>query len=145
VRVDGAEGLFVKSVKYRGAELTEEGLDLTGGGTGQVQVVLSAKGAHIAGTVRGQDHKPVCGATAVLIPDLRRSSLFMEASTDQNGQFVFKGVRPGSYKVIAWEDLDSGAYYDADVLKAGESKAISISVTENDRKTLSLEAIKSGT
>ena len=135
------EGAYVKSMRYGDQEVSDDSIDLSGGVAGTLQVTLSMAGAQVDGVVQGADDKPVSGATVVLVPDSRRYSLFKEARTGDNGSYSFKGVPPGDYKILAWADIESGAYQDPDFLKRYESKAEKLSLKESDRKTLSLKAI----
>ena len=132
---------FVKRVRLGESDVTEEGIDLTGGVSGTLQVTLSLAGAQADGFVLGADEKPVSGATVVLVPDSRRYSLFKETKSGEKGSFSFKGVSPGDYKILAWTDIETGAYQDPEFLKRYESKAEKLSLKESDRKTLSLKAI----
>jgi hypothetical protein len=45
------------------------------------------------------------------------------------------------YTVLAWTDIETGAYQAPELLKRYESKAEKLSLKESDRKTLSLKAI----
>ncbi len=134
-------GSFVKRIRLGDSDVTEDGIDLTGGVAGSLQVTLGLDGAQVDGVVQGADEKPVNGATVVLVPDSRRYSLFKEARTGDNGSYSFKGVPPGDYKILAWADIESGAYQDPEFLKLYESKAAKLSLKESDRKTLSLKVI----
>ena len=142
VKVNNApEGSYVKSVRFGGREVTEEGLDLTGGVSGSLQITLSPEAAQVDGVVQDADNKPVTGATVVLIPDSRRFSLYKEEHTDQNGRFSMKGLTPGNYKLLAWEDIETGAFYDPEFLKKYESKAESLSLKPSDRRNIQVKAI----
>jgi protocatechuate 3,4-dioxygenase beta subunit len=137
----GPEQLYIKQVRFGSQDATEDGIDVSNGVAGSLQITLSQNGAQVDGTVAGEDGNPVSGATVVLIPDSRRHSLYKEMATDQRGGFSFKGVAPGEYKILAWEDIESGAYQDPEFLKPFESKAQALSLKENDRKVLSLKSI----
>jgi len=45
------------------------------------------------------------------------------------------------YTVLAWTDIETGAYQAPELLKRYESKAEKLSLKESDRKTHSLKAI----
>ena len=137
----GAESLYMKSVRYNGLEVGDDGLDLSGGVKGSVDILMSDKGGQVDGSVVGDDGNPVSGVTVVLIPDSRRFSLFKEMTTDQRGAFSFKGITPGDYKLLAWEDIDTGAYQDPEFLKQFVGKSESVSLRESDRKVVSLKMI----
>jgi hypothetical protein len=75
------------------------------------------------------------------VPDSRRYSLFKETRTADNGSFSLKGIAPGEYKILAWDDIEPGAYQDPDILKRYESKAEILSLQESDRKSAPLKVI----
>lgn len=134
------ENVYTKSVRMGMTEV-EGVLDLSGGVRGILHIILSANGAQVDGAVRAEDGNPMPGAVAALIPNSGKSSLYRETTTDQSGAFSFKGVPPGDYKLLAWEDIDAGAYQDPGFVKQFEGQAVSVSLKENDRKTLSCKAV----
>jgi hypothetical protein len=136
------EGSYVKSLRHGAQEVPEEGLDLTGEASGSLQVTLSLAGARVDGAVQTEEGKPVSGATVVLAPDSRRYSMFKETQTGENGSYSLKGVAPGEYKILAWENIEAGAYLDPEFLKRYEGKAEKLSLKENDRKPVSLKVIQ---
>jgi hypothetical protein len=138
---DGPDGSYVKSVRFGGRDATAEGLDLTSGVTDSLLVTLSLEAAQVDGVVQDSDNKPVAGATVVLVPDSRRFSLYSEDRTGQNGAFSLKGITPGDYKLLAWEDIETGAYQDPEFLKKYGSKAESLSLKANDRRTIQVKVI----
>ena len=142
VRVSGGpETLYLKSVRFGPQEVGEDGIDLSNGVSGSLEITLSQAGAQLDGTVRGEDSNPRSGVTVVLIPDSKRYSLYKEMTTDQRGGFSLKGITPGDYKVLAWEDIEPGAYQDPEFLKQFEGEAKTISLKESDRQALTLKAI----
>lgn len=142
VRISNAPaGVWLKSVRYGNQDVTDAGADLTGGVSGSLEVLVNPNGAEIDGVVADADGKPMPGATVALIPDSRRALLFQSDATDQSGAFCFQGVPPGDYKLLAWEDVVSGAWYDPEFLKLVEGKAQAVTVKENDRKSVTLNAI----
>jgi hypothetical protein len=138
---NGPENSYVKSVQYGNLEAAEAQIDLSSGVSGSLQITLSQAGAQVEGTIRDAEDKPLSGATVVLVPDSRRYSLFKEATSDQTGAFSLRGVTPGEYKILAWEDIETGAYQDPDFLKRYESKAQAVSLKESDRKSVALKVI----
>ena len=65
--------------------------------------------------------------------------------TDQVGAFSLAGVPPGEYKAYAWEDIESGAWMDPDVLKLVDGKGESVTLREGDQKSLPLKLILADT
>jgi uncharacterized surface anchored protein len=135
------EGAYVKSMRYGDQEVSDDTIDLGGGVAGTLLVTLSTAGAQVDGVVQNPENKPVSGATVVLAPASGRYSLFQEMRTSDNGSYSFKGIPPGDYKILAWTDIETGAYQDPEFLKRYENKAEKLSLKESDRKTVSLKAI----
>jgi hypothetical protein len=67
--------------------------------------------------------------------------MFKETQTGENGSYSLKGVAPGDYKILAWENIEAGAYLDPEFLKRYEGMAENLSLKENDRKPVSLKVI----
>jgi hypothetical protein len=132
---------YVKSVRLGDREITGDVLDLTEGVSGTLQITLSAETAQVAGVVQDSDNKPVSAATVVAVPDSRRYSLYRQETTDQFGAFTVRGLAPGEYKLLAWEDIEAGAYQDPEILKKYEGKAETLSLKPNDRKSVQVRVI----
>ena len=57
--VGGGEDLFVKCIRCGPADVTESGVDLTGGAGCDLAITVSANGGHIEGTVEDDQGQPV--------------------------------------------------------------------------------------
>jgi hypothetical protein len=98
----------------------------------------------VEGSVRGRKDEFAADTTVVLIPapDRRSSIQFYKVQvTDQQGTFSFRGIPPGSYSLLAWEDVRPNAWYNAEFLKAYESRAVKVSVQNGSQNTVSLRVI----
>jgi Carboxypeptidase regulatory-like domain len=146
VRVTGlAENSYVKSVKLGNQELDQNGADLSGadlskGGTG-LEILISRSGAQVAGTVMGQDDRPMSGATVTLIPESGRESSYRSMSADADGTFTMKGLPPGKYAILAWEDVEPGAYQDAEYVKPFNGLSQALVLEENAKAKVTLKAV----
>lgn len=139
------DNMYVKTVRFGDADVTESGVDFTQGvSAGEFTILISPAGGQIDGTVQNEKSEPAPGATVVLIPspDKRdRDSLYRRAMTDQTGKFSLKGIVPGEYKLFAWEQVEFGAYQDPDFLKPYESKGESVSIKENAHESKQITVI----
>jgi len=139
------EGFFLKSIRLGEQDVTEIGVDFTQGvSSEQLTVVLNPNGGQVEGAVQNAKGDPAAGATVTLIPDPEHRSiswLYKLANTDQNGHFTIKGVRPGEYKIYAWEDLEPGAQQDPDFIKPHESAGGAVSVKESSHETVQLKVV----
>ncbi|MGA2427277.1 MAG: hypothetical protein ABSH13_02130 [Candidatus Acidiferrum sp.] len=53
-----------------------------------------------------------------------------------------KGIAPGDYQLFSWDQVEDGAWEDADFLKPFEEKGEKVTVEEGDSKALNLTTIK---
>jgi uncharacterized GH25 family protein len=133
---------FVKSVNLGGKDVSDTGF-ATGSGSYFLDIVVSANGATLQGTVLDAKDKPVIDAKVVMIPDpdrRKRRDLYQDAATDQRGNFILHGVDPGKYTVLAFDDLEEDPH-DPDFIKSYENRGQSVSVKEGERKALTLKVI----
>ncbi len=139
------EGYYLKTLRLGQQDVTNTGLDFSQGvPAGQLTVVINPNAGQVEGAVQNSKGDPAVGATVTLIPDAAHRSLtwlYKNANTDQNGHFTIKGVRPGEYKIYAWEELEPGAQQDPDFMKPHESAGEAVSVKEGSHETVQLKAI----
>jgi len=136
-------GFYLKEVRFDQTDSLNKPLQFTGSVSTPLDVVISAKGAQIDGSVTNEKQEPARGIQAVLIPDQHRdrTDLFKTVLTDQNGRFSFRGVPPGDYKIFAWEAIEQFSYYDSDVVQRFESKGKPIHVNESDKANAEVKII----
>jgi hypothetical protein len=113
ITVSGApENWIVKSVRYRGEDITDVPADFTGGREGdRLEIVLSNRGARVSGTVTDDRGKPFNGLVVLLPADRARwafqSGLRMTAAPQSDAGFKLGPVRAGEYLIVAI-DRDEG-------------------------------------
>jgi len=135
---------YVKRVRY-GGESSETEFSISPDG-GLLEVILSARGALVSGTVRGDGAVGSATRRVVLLPDTpdaepRRYDTHLGAF-DQSGAFTVKQpVRPGEYTLYALEGVPDGAWTDAEFIKGIEGKGVGIKVAEGDAKTVEVPLI----
>ena len=137
------DDVYVKHVTVGDKEMPEGRLDFSDGVEGQqIKIVLSMNGGHIEGAVMDDKQQPLPHSTVVLIPDQADATQrYRLATTDQNGHYVLRGLAPGKYKLYAFDQIDSGGYYDADYMKPFESKGEEVEVSEGSKVTHDLQLI----
>jgi hypothetical protein len=141
--VSGAEDLFVKGIRCGRADVTESGMDLTGGAGCDLAINLSANGGQIEGQVKDDQGQPVQTVTVTLAAQgTRRTDLFKQATSDAGGHFKLVGIAPGSYRLYAWEAVDLNAVrYDPDFVKPYENFGQSLQIVEGARENVTLKPI----
>ncbi len=133
------EGAYLKTVRWNGQISNDGAVEMTGGGTGMLELVFAPTSAVIDGDVKSGDD-PAPGASVLLVPASRRESDFRYMMTDQNGHFSAKGVAPGGYTVMA---VDTAIYLmpDQALLKALEKFSVFATVDQSGQATVSLKLI----
>jgi hypothetical protein len=129
------DGVWIKAVTFGDADVIGGELNVSAGQPGLLRIVLAGNGAQISGVV-ADDSKPR-RATVVLVPttpELQQAAhMYRATSTQDKSTFTFTAVRPGSYKLFAFEEVEPLAWLDPAFLKLVESMGESISVVEGDR------------
>jgi hypothetical protein len=141
------ENYYIKSVRMGDADGLEAGLDLTHGGTGTLEILLSPNGGQVDGSVV-DSKQTATSAAVVLAPEGRRreqKSFFKMANTDAQGHFTIKGIAPGDYKLFAWAQLDDPDNQDPEFLKPYENQGEAVTIRENSRESVQLKLIEPDT
>lgn len=106
------ESVYVKSAQWNGVDLLRNPVDFSGGEGQGLNVVLSKKAAAISGTVRNDKGEPAAGIPVTIWPrDAMAGSTAVSMrnlTTDANGRFEARGLRPGVYYAAAWEQIETG-------------------------------------
>jgi protocatechuate 3,4-dioxygenase beta subunit len=127
---------YLKSVTFGGRDIPSDGLDMSAGGP--VEVTISAAAAQIDAVVLDKDSKGVVNAVVAIVPP-QGNPIVM--TTDDNGILSAKGLKPGDYKLLAWEDVEQGAPYDPEFLRQYEKKMKSVKVDASGHEAVQLTAI----
>ena len=130
---------YVRSALAGREDVLEKGL--TGGSSPSLEIVI-AQGGQVSGTVKKADGNADAGVSVVLVPEHRLAGLSDEdrtAVTDQNGNYKVTGIRPGRYRVYAFEQMEPGAYQDEEWLKRYEADGKSVEISGTGQETLDLK------
>ncbi len=99
------QSVYVKSIRLGAEDVTRATLDLTSGASGTLEIILSPKGAELAGTIRNDRGDPVAGVVVTLRPKIPDGSNagggIKTLPTDADGGFKIFGLAPGDYFVAA--------------------------------------------
>jgi Carboxypeptidase regulatory-like domain len=144
VRVGGLpSNAYIRALRYGSEDVLEKGLDPVGGHEA-LEVVIGADGGRLNGVAYDKDQKSQPGITVVALPDhpLRWiSDRSKSTSTDQNGRFNLQGLRPGRYRLYAFEEVEPGAYEDPQFMKRYLDRGKTADISENSQQTIDLTII----
>jgi len=133
---------YVKRVQLGDQEIKGGAIDFRSGVTARdLTITVSMNGAQIEGVVR-EDDQPSVNATVVLVPgDPTLRNYYADATSDQNGHYILRGVAPGKYKLYAFDEIERGAYQDPDFMQPYENHSESIEIAESAHATRDLKLI----
>jgi len=147
IRVTGAQGWFLKSVRVDGRDITDSGIEFKGAEevTG-VEVMMTARMAQISGTVKGPDGKPAKDYAVVVFPEDKDrwtvdSRYFGQARPDQDGRFKVVGLPDETYLVAALDYVDANEWRDPEFLERLRDSATRVAATDGDLKELELRIV----
>jgi protocatechuate 3,4-dioxygenase beta subunit len=132
---------ITKSVSVEGRDVTDSGFVVSSGTV--LDVVMSANGARIEGTVIDSKGKPVAYATVVEVPSAERRTrrdLYEQADTDALGHFSLRGLNAGKYTVLAFDDLQEDTHQ-PEFQEAYEGFGEHVQLDEGARSTVTLKLI----
>ncbi len=135
-------GLYVKSTRVEGIDCGMDEVGVLSGGATNVEIVLGGDGGRLNGMVHAEDGSAAASATVVLIPAGRlkgRVDLYRVASSDQFGNFQADNVAPGSYKVLAWSEVEPYAWFDPDFIGSYRKYALDWEIGANGQARLDLK------
>ena len=147
LRVTGLpDGFYVKSVHSGETDVMVSGLDVVGGAQEPLAIVVSPQAGLVSGSVQNsRTQQPEPDAVVVLVPQEKErrevGAYYQQAAAGRDGTFTFKNLPPGAYKVYAWEDVESGAWMDADFMKPLESMGEAVTLKEGAKETVQVKAI----
>ena len=139
-----AASVYVKSIRLGDEDLLNGRLRVDGRPfESPIEIVIAANGGELNGAV--VDSRGPLRATVVLVPDVgkrHRLDLYKTVATDSAGRFRVSGVPPGDYLLLAWDDVETGAWLDADFLNTVERQGTYVRITEGGRVATQLTAIR---
>lgn len=130
------ETCYVKSIRYGGADVGPDGVEFTSGGA--IEIVLSATAAAIDVVVSAGDNKMAAGAQVLIMKDGIPESV---RTADESGMLSLKGLKPASYRIIAWEDVDPDQLWDPDYLRKFQNEGKSVKLDASGHEAIQLKAI----
>jgi protocatechuate 3,4-dioxygenase beta subunit len=119
------QNAYVKSIRLGNIDVLNNGLHLEKKPEERVEVVLGMNPGIVEGTAGAAD------VSVVLVPNVRqRTDLYRVATTDPAGRFRFDKMPPGDYKIFAWAEVETDAWYDTEFMKTYENRGAALTVRE---------------
>ncbi len=115
----------------------------------QIYLLVSPNGGRIDGVASNRSGEPMPNTTITLLPldmtqtapgDLPPASL-KQTRTGTDGEFSLAGIRPGEYRLFAWEGTQSVPYLNAEFMGRFQARGERLSIQEGDGLNLNLDVI----
>jgi hypothetical protein len=139
--------VYVKSIRVGNQDVLDTGVVVPPGAADlKMEIVLGGNAAAIEGRVVDSDNAPVDGAVVGLVPATVsargfRMDMYKSTASDPSGGYQIQGLPPGAYKVFAWEDFDTNALVDQDLIRFYEGRGAEVQIDEGGRVSLDLQVI----
>jgi hypothetical protein len=136
-------GYYLKEARAGKVDVLDGSLLVSGPATGTLNLVLSRTSGQVQGVVVDERREPAVGVEVVLVPARRpaRVDRYKTAVTDKSGAFTMSGLAPGDYRILAWEAIESFAYFDENLLRLSERQGVAVHVEESSRERVEVTLI----
>jgi Carboxypeptidase regulatory-like domain len=119
-------GIYVRSVRAGGTDITQTGLNLLTGISTDLEIVLAEDGGKVVGQLFDAARQPIVGGRVSLMrasPHRAERELWgRTASANQQGQFDHDDLAPGEYTVSAYANGRSSPSQTIRVLAKGVTR-----------------------
>lgn len=141
VRVSGLpQGLYVKSLEYRGENVHAKPFSISSAGT--IDIVLRSGAAQLNGSLVDAQSQPVQNQVVAIPDDRSRTDLVRVVATDRLGRFTITGLPPGPYKVFSWQSLEEqGTYFDPKFILRYEEAGRAVLLSEASNADVEVKII----
>jgi hypothetical protein len=138
-------GTYLKSIRYGDQDALHRALNLEGGGSAKLEIVISTKTGAVTGKITnaaGDAAKGVQVTAWAAKPEAAGG--LHSANSDQNGDFEIADLAPGDYFLAAWEQLPTALADDAGFLARFQDGAVAAALEEGARVARDLKLIPRG-
>jgi hypothetical protein len=150
-RIDGlADDLYMKAAVYGSSDILDKPLTVAYGPSslqGELEIQIGLDGGRINGAVYDRNNGLFPGAQIILVPtsvSRFRFDRYKLVVSGADGQFSIRGVAPGDYKLLAWENLEPNAYLNVDYMRPYEDAATAVRVEPGGTASVPLRLIPAG-
>lgn len=137
-------GWMLRSISYRGADVTESAVNFTDTSEpGRLDVVLTNRVTTVTGSVTDGGGRAVTEYQVLVFPEdrekLQLSSRRMRGATpDQQGVFRLESLPPGEYLAVALAQVDDEQRFDPEFLESLRGQASAFTLREGDTRSLTI-------
>jgi hypothetical protein len=137
--------VYLKAARLGEADILDKPLSLgVKDPIAPLHILLASDGGQLQVSVYDAADTLRAGAKVVLAPEGKRREhreLYRVATSGEDGEAVFHGIPPGTYKLFAWDDPEPNAYLNADYLQPYERYGVPITIGSGDNPSISIRII----
>lgn len=143
-------GTYLKAVLADGEDFLQSGFRVAEGATVSIELVFARDVAQARGTVLEAKGQPIPGAMVTFIPVGYRGPEWDQPGgprslmADAKGRFQVFGLAPGEYIVQAWDEIESGAWFDPELQKRTERFASRVTLKQGENPEVVLTVTPAG-
>jgi hypothetical protein len=122
-------GGFIKSMRLGKQDVLTEEMEIGSGTDAPLNIVISARGGKIDGEISDPSFAGKRALLVLLAPvgkSERVMSFFAFAQSDANGKFKMRGLTPGTYKLLAFEEAPPGDPRNPDLMARLEGQPVEV-------------------
>ncbi|WP_321474473.1 carboxypeptidase regulatory-like domain-containing protein [uncultured Paludibaculum sp.] len=131
-------GYYTRAVKLGGEEITPESFEITA--SAQLEIILSKTAGTITVSVTNDQGAPVPVGVVTLIPEDARAQM-EKGALDDRGQVQFTSLRPGKYKLHAWQEMEDDLWQGPEFRKQYDARAAEVTVGPSETQSAQLRVI----
>jgi hypothetical protein len=138
----GNQAAYVSSMRFNGREIVDGAFDM-GIQDGVLEVTFSGPGGTIRGVAQDASGNRIANRQVVLLPAAAGSSLTEPRviPTDNGGSFEFSRIPPGTYSIVAVENMQENAYLDSEFVRRHAAELVSIRIENGAVNTVQLDVV----
>jgi hypothetical protein len=144
--VTGAPGRWtLKSAMLGGQDALDVRLDVAPDrDVAGVEVTLHDRATELAGVLSDAQGRPAPAATVIAFPSdprywMPESRRIQAMRPSRDGQFAFRGLPAGDYRLVAVTDAEPGQWFDPGFLRALAGSATAVTLGDAEKKTQNLK------
>lgn len=143
-------GAYVSALRFAQQDILEKFLDVTSGAAGDLEITLRYGAGTLMGSIQmpdssnspGAAQTSAVGSVALLSTETRAEGpLVSYVSSNQDGSFTIKDLKPGTYRAYAFEQMSANNLGNPDLLSAIESLGKEVKIEENGHQQVQLTLI----
>jgi len=143
------KGGYVKSMTLGDQDVLTAEMNITGSTSAPLNIVVSRRGAVIAGVVK-MPEDPIAdlagrSSPVILLSPTGRfgdvESFVAVKPAGEGGRYEIRGITPGSYRIFAFDRLEQGAAHDPDFRARVEPLGKAVEIHEGEQISLDLDVL----